>query len=181
MIRKTVLVKYARSLAEVAFEACAADVVEAQYALLVDLAGRVPALVPLWRNPVVPAGVKAAVAVEIARQAGFHPFFREFLLVLVKHYRIAHVVAIYEVFKDELNRLRGVVRALASTARPLDGASLAALASTLESLLKTRVRLDTVVDPDLLGGVKVEASGTVYDGTVRRRIEKMKARVESSL
>ena len=56
-----------------------------------------------------------------------------------------------------------------------------ALARSLSSLTGKRVELDLVVDPSLIGGVVAKIGSTVYDGSIRTQLQKLKQQlVENS-
>ena len=60
------------------------------------------------------------------------------------------------------------------TAAPLDDEQVARLAERLSSATGKRVRLEVVVDPSLLGGVVAKVGDTVFDGSVRSRLQDLR-------
>lgn len=68
----------------------------------------------------------------------------------------------------------GVVRVEVETAAPIDESARASLASRVsEALDGAQVELETRVDPALLGGMRIEIGSRLYDGSVRRRLERI--------
>jgi F-type H+-transporting ATPase subunit delta len=180
VIRKAVLRRYARSLAEVAHEASQADAVRADFEQLLALTVRVPDFLTAMRNPVVPQETKRAIVDDIARRLGLSNYFAQFLRVLVDHHRIPHVAAIGELYDEEVDALAGVVRARVSTARPLLPARQDWLGGELRRVLQRTVSVDAAVEPDLIGGLRLQVGGTVYDGTVRNQLQRLKRRLAES-
>jgi F-type H+-transporting ATPase subunit delta len=59
----------------------------------------------------------------------------------------------------------------------LDTAELAALTKRLEQMTGAKIELDTRVDPAILGGILVRIGDTLYDGSVRGRLERLRTRL----
>jgi F-type H+-transporting ATPase subunit delta len=49
-----------------------------------------------------------------------------------------------------------------------------ALEARLSAVTGTTVKVDAVVDPSLVGGVLAKVGSTVYDGTVKTQLEKLR-------
>ena len=60
------------------------------------------------------------------------------------------------------------------TAIPLDAQLHERLAAALSSATKKRVTVKAVVDPSVVGGVLARIGDTVFDGTVRHRLDQLK-------
>jgi F-type H+-transporting ATPase subunit delta len=80
-------------------------------------------------------------------------------------------------FAQELDRRSGVVSAKVTTARPVPAQSQDTLRARLGELTGSRVRLEFDVDEELIGGVVTRIGSTVYDGSVRGRLQKIKQRM----
>ena len=61
-----------------------------------------------------------------------------------------------------------------SSARQLSAEEKRELESQVERLTGKKVRARYASDPELLGGVMVRVGSTIYDGSVRGQLEKMK-------
>ncbi|MEW9899855.1 F0F1 ATP synthase subunit delta [Chitinivorax sp. PXF-14] len=82
----------------------------------------------------------------------------------------------YEQLKDAQN---GTVEARVVSAFPLDDAQLSALVAKLESRFKQKVDAKVSVDPELLGGIRVEVGDEVIDASVRGKLQAMAYRLKS--
>ena len=80
---------------------------------------------------------------------------------------------------DEYLRLyredRGIAVAKVVSARPLADGEKTKLVSALARRYDVKVEAEYKVDPTLLGGMKVEISGMLLDGTARRRLDGLRA------
>lgn len=85
---------------------------------------------------------------------------------------------------DEFDRYRDLhenrVKARVVTARKLDEDLLESLRSALEQRTRKSVVLTEVVDPEVLGGLRVNVGDRVLDGTVRRTLQDMRRNLAAS-
>ncbi|MDQ3946893.1 MAG: ATP synthase F1 subunit delta, partial [Actinomycetota bacterium] len=96
------------------------------------------------------------------------------LLLLVEKRReplFDNVVAEFDRYRD---RLEGRVRASVTTARKLDADLAQALRAALEQRTQKTVVLHERVDPEVLGGIRVNLGDSVLDGTIRRGLQDMR-------
>lgn len=72
---------------------------------------------------------------------------------------------------------RGQAVAEVRSAVPLSGEHVERLTAALTRASGREVTVNVVVDPDVLGGLRAQIGDTVYDGTVRTRLEELKERL----
>ena len=103
-----------------------------------------------------------------------------FLLVVLdkRRQRLLRAVAReYHALVDEhLNRVHAEV----TVARPLDERALGSVTDRLTRLLGRTAIPHVRVKPDILGGVVVRAGDTIYDGSLRRRLDGMRRQLLST-
>jgi F-type H+-transporting ATPase subunit delta len=79
---------------------------------------------------------------------------------------------------EEFGRYRdsheGIVKASVTTARKLDEDLADALRTALEQRTKKQVVLQERVDPEVIGGIRINLGDTVLDGTIRRGLQDMR-------
>jgi F-type H+-transporting ATPase subunit delta len=97
--------------------------------------------------------------------------------VVLRRRRVDALPGIAREFRRLYNRRAGIVEAVATSALELDARELAALRSRIEQMTGARVELETTVDPTILGGVQVRIGDTLYDGSVRGRLERLRAKL----
>jgi F-type H+-transporting ATPase subunit delta len=76
-----------------------------------------------------------------------------------------------------LDRERGVVQAVAKTALPLTDDETAALQEKVAGMTGRTVNLKVEVDESLIGGITVRVGDTLYDASVRGRLERLRERL----
>lgn len=131
-----------------------------------------PEMAGLLGNP----GVSDAQVVDLfVAAAGEMPAEAKNLLgALAENKRLSvlpEVAALYEAQKAERE---GAVDAHIASAFPLEGAELAALVGDLERRFKRKVRPQVSVDPELIGGARIQVGDQVIDGSVRGKLEAMR-------
>ena len=96
------------------------------------------------------------------------------LHVLVEKRRETLLDNIVEEFDRYRDQHEGRVRARVVTAKKLDDELLRALQAAIEQRTQKSVDLTEVVDPDVLGGLRVNVGDRVLDGTLRRTLQDMR-------
>jgi F-type H+-transporting ATPase subunit delta len=96
------------------------------------------------------------------------------LHVLVEKRREPLLDNIVEEFDQYRDQNEDRVQAHVVTARKLDDDLLEALQSALEQRTRKSVVLTETVDPEVLGGLRVNVGDRVVDGTVRRTLQDMR-------
>ena len=89
-----------------------------------------------------------------------------FLKIVARRYRLNAIRAIQESASKLRDELAGRVQVEVTVSKPLDAAAEQALVAKLQGLFKKDVRLQTKVNPAILGGLVVRVGDTVYDGSV---------------
>ena len=173
--------RYARALVEVVLEQKTdPDIARQQLNSIVDAVHESVELRRVWESPAVSAEQKRAVLDAIVRQIGVAKPIRNFIAILIDHRRIAMLDDVAKQFHSELNAQLGLAEAEISSARPLSADGKQELESQLERLTGKKVRAHYSSDPELLGGVVVRVGSTIYDGSVRGQLEKMKQELSTA-
>ncbi len=167
--------RYARALVEVVLEQKTdPDIARQQLNAIVQAVHDSTELRRVWESPAVSADQKRAVLDAVVGQMGITKTIRNFIAILIDHRRIAMLDDMAKQFDSELNAQLGLAEAEVSSARPLSTDGKRELESQLERLTGKKVRATYSSDPGLLGGVVVRVGSTIYDGSVRGQLEKMK-------
>ena len=128
-------------------------------------------------SPAVPASRKKAVVARIGSRLGLSRVSLNFLFVLIDHRRIGGLTEIIQTLERTLEERLGFARAEVLSARELTEAQRSALAAELERLVGKRIRMRAAVDEKLIGGVVARIRSTVYDGSVRGRLQALERRL----
>ena len=168
--------RYARALADVVMDQRADPRgIEEELRALADLVIAAPELQIVWKNPAVERNEKLAVLDAIVTRSGVSRILRNFVAVLIDHRRISLLPAIARQVEVELNERLGLALAEVTTARPLQDQQKRALETRVSAVTGKKIRARYATDAALLGGAVVKVGSTVYDGSVRGQLERMKA------
>ena len=128
----------------------------------------------VWESPTVLPQQKRAVLDAIAAKIGAAKPIRNFMAVIIDHRRIGMLHDIVRVFETQLDAELGFEEMQVSSARPLSEQEQRDVEARVERITGKKVRASYASNPALLGGVVVRVGDTIYDGSVRGRLEKMR-------
>ena len=128
-------------------------------------------------NPVFKLAERRGVLEKILPRMGASPHMRSFALLLLERGRIGTLPSIARSYRLLADAALGRVRATVQSARPLDAATAASVQRALEKRTGKKVLLSTSVDPDLIGGIVARVGDLVFDGSLRTRLQNLRARV----
>ena len=97
-----------------------------------------------------------------------------FILVIMDNNRINEILDIFDSFNSYCNEYRGVSEGLIYSAFKLDQKVIDQIQTKMEKIEHNKVELKNIIDPTLIGGVKIVIHDHVYDGSIKHHIENMK-------
>jgi len=175
-----VATRYARALVEVT---AASGSTSNPAAILAQLrtVGQVIAGSPELRtallSPAVPPSRKRAIVSRVLHPLGLDTQARNFLFVVIDHRRVAELPSIVDAFEALLDERLGFVRADVLSARNLDVAQQAGLETEISRMTGRKAKLKFSIDPALIAGVVARIGSTVYDGSVRGQLDKLRLKL----
>ncbi len=173
--------RYARALVDVILEQkIDADTARQQLKAIVAAVHESVELRKVWQSPAISPEQKRAVLDAITKQIGVVRPIRNFIAVLIDHRRIAMLDDMVRQFEVELDAQLGFTEAQISSARPLAANEKRELEGRVERMTGKKVRAHYVSQPELLGGVLVRVGSTIYDGSVRGQLEKMRQELSTA-
>lgn len=128
----------------------------------------------VWENPSILADQKRAVLDAIVQRAGLSRPVRNFIAVLIDKGRIRLLNEIVKQFAKELNQRLGFAEADVITMRELSANERAALEADLSRVTGMRIRARYEQDRSILGGAIARVGSTVYDGSVKGQLERIR-------
>jgi F-type H+-transporting ATPase subunit delta len=127
-----------------------------------------------FMNPAVPAIQKVGILDKLNAKLGLQKELRNLLAVLIDNGRIAHVSEVVQVYRKLLQEQLGIRQAEIVTARELSEQERNALLTDIGKLAGSRIEASFKLDKSILGGTVVRIGSTVYDGSVRGRLARLK-------
>ncbi len=180
MIGSAVAKRYATALIDLAQESGAADEIGKNLAELAKTWSESEELRRVFENPQFPIEEKTKLIAAIADRAAVHPLFKNLLMMLSERRRLVHLPEIAETYAHIAERRSGRVRAEIVTASKLPEAYYQQLEKTLEAATGKKVVLVRREDPSRLGGVITRVGGRVFDGSLKNRLQGLRAQLLAS-
>jgi F-type H+-transporting ATPase subunit delta len=104
---------------------------------------------------------------------------RNFIAVLIDHKRTEFLAPIVKEFERELDRRLGFTEVEITSARELDPGERAGLEAQVENLTGHKVRARYAQDRSILGGAVVRLGSTIYDGSVKGQLARIREQLTS--
>ena len=148
-----------------------------------DLADQVDAVAQVTRltelrqladNPKVEAGTVYDVVVGALTPVVLTPAVQNLLRMVIDNGCLAAVPEIASQYRALVNAMTGVSDATVYSAFPINGSLLPEVVSALEKRFNRKLNASVVVDPALIGGIRVVVGDEVLDTSVKARLEQMK-------
>jgi F-type H+-transporting ATPase subunit delta len=169
--------RYASALADIAVEQGAMEPVRKQLTGFRELTRQSPELRNFLANPAIAREAKRGAIEKIVSRMGASKILRNFLFVLVDHDRTLLLPEILAAFHDIILERQGIAEAQVKTAAELSASQKKDLGAALERLTGKKIEAQYELDPGLVGGAVVRIGSTIYDGSVRGQLERLRARL----
>lgn len=171
--------RYAAALVDVALERKNPDGVKRDLGAFVEAFFEAADLRNFLDSPGVNEEVKRRVLAKIAEKMGLDDAVKNFAYVIVDHRRTHLLREIQEAFGAELNARLGIADAEVTSARELSGAEKKELTAALERVTGKKIDARFQEDRALLGGAVVRVGSTIYDGSVREQLNRLREQLET--
>jgi len=160
---------YARALYAAAHDQGRVDVAHEQIAELASALETMPEFEAFLANPQLDPGAKASVLDEVT--TGADPVVRNFVRLVASKGRAGQLRQIAEEFAAIVDREQGRLKVELTTAYELDGKEADAIVKQIERSSGRTVEATRFVDPDLIGGMILQAGSLRVDASVRGRLD----------
>jgi F-type H+-transporting ATPase subunit delta len=125
-------------------------------------------------NPKVEPSTVYEVIANSLRTVELAPTVQNLLRTVIENDRLQAVPEIAAQYRALVNAQSGVSDATLYSAFPIDGGQLPEVVATLEKRFNRKLNATVVVQPDLIGGIRVVVGDEVLDTSVKARLEHMK-------
>jgi F-type H+-transporting ATPase subunit delta len=166
--------RYAQALFDLAKDQGRVAAVEADLKSFKAMRAESADLRLLLASPAFGAEEKGRALAAVAEKAGFDALTRKFIGLVAANRRASHLPAAIAAFEALSAAERGVVAAEVTTAVKLTAAQASGLKAALRQALGKDPEIETRVDPDILGGVKVRVGSRLYDASLRSKLDSLR-------
>ena len=180
MIPVAIFGRYARALAEVAFEQNIEDKVAEDLRMFSEILSAHSDVSGVFDSLAISRDEKEKLLDAFLTKHPVTPVVSNFLRILLERNRMHWFQGIFDHFLELVNKRKGIVSARIVTAVPLDDDGVGRIEKRLGKITgKTVVAATVETDENLLGGMVVSVENTIYDGSVRTQLEDMKHRLNT--
>lgn len=166
--------RYATALFDLAKEEGALDTVAADLNRFDGMLTESKDLERLVRSPVFSADDQGKALSALLGKAGLSGLAVNFFKLLAANRRLFVVRDVIKGFRALLARERGETSAEVTSAHALTDQQLAELKSALKATAGRDVRIETRVDPSILGGLVVKLGSRMIDSSLKTKLNNLK-------
>ncbi|MGG1556772.1 F0F1 ATP synthase subunit delta [Geobacillus thermoleovorans] len=173
MNQEVIAKRYASALFQIALEQQQLDRIEEDVRAVRQALAENGEFLSLLSYPKLSLDQKKALIREAF--AGVSTPVQNTLLLLLERHRFGLVPELAEQFLALVDDVRGIAKAVAYSARPLTDEELRALSDVFaQKVGKQTLEIENIIDPELIGGVKLRIGNRIYDGSVSGQLERIR-------
>lgn len=169
--------RYAQALSDTVSDTGEFDRVKRELRTLADLVSADDELRHALANPVISVVSKGRVLAEIVERLEFSHRTARFVAVLAERERLALLSEIANTVEDVYDYRTGVHEVEITSAAPLADDLRGRLTRALGKVAGGQIRISENVDHELLGGVIVRVGSTVFDGSLKTRLQALHSKM----
>jgi F-type H+-transporting ATPase subunit delta len=125
-------------------------------------------------TPAVSLDVKRGLLLAILQRLGASQLTINFLRVLLDNYRIALLDEVIAAYRRTAHDRLGISEVKIASAADLTPAAQEAIRARFAELTHKQVEIEFHLEPALLGGIIAQIRSTVYDGSVRGQLDRLR-------
>ncbi len=133
-----------------------------------------PDLYRFFIHPSFPDERKESMVAEMCDRTKAPGEVRNLMKILVQRQKMPYVKYISSYFQDFVDRRLGQVRVKVISASPIGQAEVGKLKTSLDRQLGKTAIIETSVDEELIGGIRLLVGSRVADATIKNRLEQLK-------
>ncbi len=169
---------YAEALFELCRERNNLDEVHSEMLWLSDVVEKNDELIRFLYAPTVEQEDKKSVLKNVFENELSKTSF-DFLCVVADKRRIKYLSKIIKSFNDLYNEEKNILEVTAITTVPLSDTLREKLIAKLESVSNKTIVLSEKIDTSIIGGIVLEYSNTQIQGSIKHRLDELRARINS--
>ncbi|GLB59055.1 F0F1 ATP synthase subunit delta [Cytobacillus sp. NCCP-133] len=172
MTGSTVARRYALALFQLANEHQLLDQMEEELRAVKEVVNHNQELKIVLKSPKLPIEKKK----EILKGAfaSVNIYVLNTLMILIERHREDHISDVADHFISLANDKKGIAEAKVYSVRPLSEAEKETLSESFAAKVgKKSLRIDNIVDTNLLGGIKLRIGNRIFDGSLRGKLERL--------
>jgi F-type H+-transporting ATPase subunit delta len=171
--------RYAKAIMDLAVEKGQLDRVTADMRMLSDTMRSHADLTMLLRSPIIHPAKKLPILQKVFT-GRVDAILMNFMEILVRKHRESHLPEIVKVYLERYNELQNIKSVRITTAQPIEAGLKDKIAESLRESASATVELESVVDPELIGGYIIRYGDKQYDASVIRNLRRLRKEFEQN-
>jgi F-type H+-transporting ATPase subunit delta len=180
MTNRSSATRYARALLDVSRKEGDPQAVDRDLEAFAAMVRGTPELERALVNPAIPVQKKSALVADLLARMPVAPTLAKLLGLLAGRDRLVLLPDLFLEYRRRLMDHLNIVQAEVTSAVPLPADAVQAIERAIAEKTGRTVALTSRVDGSLIGGVVTRIGSVVYDGSVKRQLEKMKDALTST-
>jgi F-type H+-transporting ATPase subunit delta len=172
--------RYAKALMDLAREQGQLEEVTADVRRMDEVIRANADLLMLLRSPIIQPARKMPI-LEKVFSGVLQEVMMNFMQILVRKHREEHLPEICKVYLQRYNELRKIKSVRITSAAPIEPALHQRIAESLREADEASIELETVVDPDLIGGYIIRYGDKEYDASVVRNLRRLRKEFDENV
>ena len=165
--------EYAEALFELAVQANVTQETSEGVETVISALMQMPEYRALLASPAISKEERLA-ALDTAFRGKIPDILLAILRMMVSRGHVSALSGMARDYEELARGYRGESMAVVTSAVPLKEAETVALREKLEKKLARKITLQCQVNPDLIGGIRVEVDGRVIDGSIRNKLDEIR-------
>ena len=171
---ETVARRYATALADVVIKTGESGSVQTELKTWEEMISSNSQLQQAFGNPSIAQENKEKVLESLIEKTRPTKTTSNFLRILLRNSRLTEISEINERFGSVLEERSGIVSAQITSANPLSDSEKIELETNLSKVTGKKVSPNYIVDESIIGGIITRIGSTVYDGSIKTKLEELK-------
>jgi len=165
--------RYAKALVAIGTEKKSVDKFGQELAAIRSAFGVEKSLRLILESPNFSQEKKAAILNDLMKKLKLSAGMKRFLGLLLEKNRLQYLAQIDDDFRALADTLSGTLRAKVMTAAEVEEGQQTAIKDGLEKQTGKTVELQTEINAELIGGLKVEIGGRLFDGSIQTQLKRL--------
>jgi F-type H+-transporting ATPase subunit delta len=160
--------QYARAVFSLALERNEVDIVYQELRTFIDSLGHNAK--QFFSHPKIDRLDKQAVLEKVIK----NKLLTNFLKVLIDNDRFELLETVAYAYLDLINEMNEVVEVVVYSNTKITASNIEKIKISLEKKLLKKINMTQIIDPSIIGGIKIEYQGSVIDQTINTSLEALK-------
>ena len=174
MINRKIARRYAKALMNIGREDGNYDKYREELDAFTDVFQQEENLREVLRNPTFNVPRRQSIVKEISTRLRLGAITSNFLQLLVEKDRIMYLPDVAALYSELVDEAAGRARVKLASAHDLSQKKIEELKKGLQALVGKQVIMEVETDPSLIGGVVARVGDTIYDGSVKTQLARLK-------